>query len=41
MRPAAIAEPLMHELNAIASWLNLEKIKITRRGNLAPKLRST
>src|SRR5271169_2381881 len=41
IRSAAIAEPLMHELNAIAAWLNLEKIKITRRGNLAPKLRST
>ena len=41
VRPAAIAEPLMHELNAIAAWLNLEKIKIIRRGNLAPKLRST
>ena len=41
IRPAAIAEALMHELNAIASWLNLEKIKITRRGNLAPNLRSS
>jgi uncharacterized protein YcaQ len=30
----------MHELNAIASWLNLEKIKVTRRGNLAEHLRS-
>ena len=28
-------------LNAIASWLNLEKIKVTRRGNLAPNFRST
>ncbi|HSY79308.1 MAG TPA: winged helix-turn-helix domain-containing protein [Verrucomicrobiae bacterium] len=40
IRPAAIAEPLTHELNAIAAWLNLEKIKITRRGNLAEHLRS-
>jgi uncharacterized protein YcaQ len=41
VRSTAIAEPLMRELNAIASWLNLERIAITRRGNLAQKLRST
>jgi hypothetical protein len=39
IRPDAIAEPLMLELNAIASWLGLDQIKITRRGNLASKLR--
>ncbi|MGH7924691.1 MAG: winged helix-turn-helix domain-containing protein [Candidatus Binatus sp.] len=39
-RPSAIAGALMRELDTIASWLGLERIEITRRGNLAQKLRS-
>ena len=41
VRPSALAEPLMRELATIASWLGLERIKVTRRGDLAKKLRST
>ncbi len=41
VRPSAVAEPLMRELVTIASWLGLEQIKVTRRGDLAKKLRST
>ena len=40
VRPAAVAEPLMRELATMASWLSLERIEVTRRGNLAHKLRS-
>ena len=32
--------PLMRELVTMASWLGLEQIKVTRRGDLAKKLRS-
>ena len=41
VRASAVAEPLMHELATMASWLGLERIKVTRRGDLAKKLRST
>ena len=41
VRPSAVAEPLMRELVTMASWLGLEQIKVTRRGDLAKKLRST
>jgi uncharacterized protein len=40
VRPSAVAEPLMRELMTMASWLGLEQIKVTRRGDLAKKLRS-
>jgi uncharacterized protein YcaQ len=38
VRPSAVAEPLMRELVTMASWLGLEQIKVTRRGDLAKKL---
>ncbi|MGC1191382.1 MAG: winged helix-turn-helix domain-containing protein [Candidatus Binatus sp.] len=41
VRPSTVAEPLMRELVTMASWLGLERIKVTRRGDLAKKLRST
>jgi uncharacterized protein YcaQ len=41
VRPGAIAEPLIRELATMASWLGLERIAVTRRGNLAHKLRAT
>ncbi len=41
VRASAVAEPLMHELATMASWLGLEQIQVTRRGDLAKKLRST
>lgn len=41
VRPGAVAEPLMRELTTMASWLGLEKITVTRRGDLAHKLRPT
>jgi uncharacterized protein len=41
VRPSAVAEPLMLVLTTMASWLGLEQIKVTRRGDLAKKLRST
>jgi hypothetical protein len=41
VRPSAVAEPLMRELATMASWLGLERIKVTRRGDLARKLSST
>jgi uncharacterized protein len=41
VRPSTVAEPLMRELTTMASWLGLEQIKVTRRGDLAKKLRST
>ena len=41
VRASAVAEPLMRELATMASWLGLERIKVTRRGDLAKKLRST
>jgi len=31
---------MMRELVTMALWLNLEKIKVTRRGDLAHKLHS-
>ena len=40
VRASAVAEPIMRELVTMASWLNLEKIKVTRRGDLAHKLHS-
>lgn len=36
-----VAEAMTRELTTIASWLGLERIEVTRRGNLARKLRST
>jgi uncharacterized protein len=41
VRASTVAEPLMRELVTMASWLGLEQIKVTRRGDLAKKLRST
>ena len=41
VRASAVSEPLMRELATMASWLGLEQIKVTRRGDLAKKLRST
>ena len=41
VRPSAVAVPLMRELVTMASWLGLEQIKVTRRGDLAKKLHST
>ena len=41
VRASTVAEPLMRELVTMASWLGLEQIKVTRRGDLATKLRST
>ena len=40
VRPSAVAGPLMRELVTMASWLGLEQIKVTRRGDLAKKLHS-
>jgi uncharacterized protein len=40
VRPSTVAEPLMRELVTMASWLGLEQIKVTRRGDLAKKLHS-
>jgi uncharacterized protein len=40
VRPGPVAEALTRELIATASWLGLERINVTRRGNLAQKLRS-
>ncbi len=37
---ADVAEAMMRELQALASWLGLEQLAVTRRGNLAPRLRS-
>ena len=41
IRPSAVAGPMMRELVTMASWLGLEQIKVTRRGDLAKKLHST
>ena len=41
VRASTVAEPMMRELVTMASWLGLEKINVTRRGNLAKKLHST
>jgi uncharacterized protein YcaQ len=41
VRPTAVAGPMMSELVTMASWLGLEQIKVTRRGDLAKKLHST
>jgi uncharacterized protein YcaQ len=38
VRLSDVAEPLMHEIRAIASWLGLERIEVTRRGNLSRML---
>src|ERR1700675_1264511 len=38
VRSNTVAEPLMRELLTMASWLGLEQIKVTRRGDLAKKL---
>ena len=40
VRPRAVAEPLMRELVTMASWLGLERIKVTRRGDLGKELNS-
>ncbi len=40
VRPSAIAGALAPELTTMASWLGLERIEVTRRGNLGKKLRS-
>ena len=40
VRASTVAEPLMRELTTMASWLALEQIKVTRRGDLAKQLRS-
>jgi hypothetical protein len=40
VRANTVTEPLMRELVTMASWLGLEKIKVTRSGELAKKLRS-
>jgi uncharacterized protein len=40
VRLGDVAEPLMHEITTIASWLGLERIEVTRRGNLARMLRT-
>ncbi len=40
VRLSDVAEPLMHEITTIASWLGLERIEVTRRGNLARMLRA-
>lgn len=41
VRLGAVAEAMTRELETMASWLGLERIEVTRRGNLARKLRST
>jgi uncharacterized protein len=41
VRPSAVTEPLMRELVTMAEWLGLDRIKVTRRGDLAKKLHST
>jgi hypothetical protein len=41
VRANTVAEPLMRELVTMASWLGLEQIKVTRRGDLAKKLPRT
>ncbi len=41
VRLGAVAEAMTHELTTIASWLGLERIAVTRQGDLAHKLRST
>ncbi|MGC1400089.1 winged helix-turn-helix domain-containing protein, partial [Candidatus Binatus sp.] len=40
VRPRAVAEPLMRELVTMASWLGLERIEVTRRGDLGKELNS-
>jgi uncharacterized protein YcaQ len=40
VRANTVAEPLMRELITMASWLGLEQIKVTKRGDVAKKLRS-
>ncbi|HYL58594.1 MAG TPA: winged helix-turn-helix domain-containing protein [Candidatus Acidoferrales bacterium] len=37
---AEVGDALMRELQALASWLGLERIRVTRRGNLSRSLRS-
>lgn len=39
-KAAAIAEPLVTELRAVATWLGLDQIAVQRRGNLARALAS-
>src|ERR1700691_3542828 len=41
VRASVVAEPLTRELVTMASWLGLERVKVTRLGDLAKKLRST
>jgi uncharacterized protein YcaQ len=40
VRPGTVTDPLMRELTTMASWLGLEGIKVTPRGDLAKQLRS-
>lgn len=39
-KPGPVAEALQAELRRLAGWLGLEKLKVARRGTLAPALRS-
>ena len=39
-RLSQVAEAMTRELTTLASWLGLEQIEVTRRGDLAAKLRS-
>lgn len=38
VKPKEIVEPLGSELSALARWLSLERITVSKRGNLAPAL---
>jgi uncharacterized protein YcaQ len=41
VRLSTVAEPMMQEIETMASWLGLERVEVKRRGDLAKKLRST
>ncbi len=41
VRLSAMAEPMMKEIETMASWLGLERIKVKRHGDLAKRLHST
>jgi uncharacterized protein YcaQ len=38
VKPGDVVEPLRSELAELARWLNLERITVSKRGNLAPAL---
>jgi uncharacterized protein len=40
VKVAQVGEALMRELQAMAAWLGLERIRVTRRGNLSRSLKS-